>query len=239
VVALGVSVGHLQPEIISIMTAVGIITIAGSTYAMNYSDKLYEKLSDVLNLFERKGIKIDETSYSQEKEYEAILFGYNRIGFDLLKAFKKINKKVLVVDYNPDTISELTGQRTDCKYGDAGDSELLDELNFSNVKMVISTIPEMSTNLVLLKHLKKTKNKKIFVAVSHQLDEAKRLYKEGATYVVMPHFLGGHHTSHLIKTHGLSLEKFEEEKQQHLKMIEERKEKGHEHPRHERYHNKS
>ncbi|MBU4453323.1 sodium:proton exchanger, partial [Patescibacteria group bacterium] len=44
-IALGVKVGHISNEILSFVTIVGLITIAGSTYLMIYSDKIYPYFS--------------------------------------------------------------------------------------------------------------------------------------------------------------------------------------------------
>src|SRR3989344_8688316 len=106
-IALGVSLGHLSNEILSLVTVIGLITIAGSSYLITHSSSLYNFFSPYLNIFERKGRKIDEHKYFSQKEYEAILFGYNRIGYDILKSFKKLNKKILVLDYNPEVIEQL------------------------------------------------------------------------------------------------------------------------------------
>lgn len=241
IILLGIKLGHLGPssnEILSLVTLVGLITIAGSTYAINYSNKIYSIFSKPLRIFERKGKKVDEIAYHKKEPYEVILFGYNRIGYDLLKAFKYINKKPLIVEYNPDTIAELGERGIDCRYGDASDSELLSELDFSKVKMVVSTIPELEINLLLLRHLRKINKTAIFIGISHQLEETEKLYREGASYVIMPHFLGGYHTAHLIKTFGFSTEKFDKERLSHIQRLKERKAQGHEHPQHDRYHSK-
>ena len=241
ILLLGIKLKHLEPlsnEILSLITVVGLITIAGSTYAINYSNNLYSIFSKPLSIFERKGKKVDETFYHKKESYEVILFGYNRIGYDLLKAFKQINKKPLIVEYNPDTIEQLAKQGIDCRYGDASDLELLGELNLKKAKMIVSTIPELETNLILLKQLRKLNKEAIFIGVSHQLDDTIKLYEEGASYIIMPHFLGGYHTAQLIKTFGLNPEKFNQEKLEHLKTIRERKAIGHEHPKHEREHSK-
>lgn len=98
-VTMGASAGHLSQEIISVVTTIGLITFAGSTYMILYSNKLYSLLSKYLTIFERKGKKIDEHKYHKDEDYEIILFGYNRIGFDILEALKKIRKKFLIIDF--------------------------------------------------------------------------------------------------------------------------------------------
>ena len=51
VIGLGVSVGHLTNDTLSLLTAVGIITFAGSTYMIMYSEKLYKFLEPYLSIF--------------------------------------------------------------------------------------------------------------------------------------------------------------------------------------------
>ena len=55
----------------------------------------------------------------------------------------------MVVDYNPETIMDLAKEGIDCRYGDASDSELLNELNLSkeseNYKRLLNEVMEMLT----------------------------------------------------------------------------------------------
>jgi Trk K+ transport system NAD-binding subunit len=233
VVAMGVSVGHVSNEILSIITAVGLITFAGSTYMILYSKQLYVKLSKYLTIFERKGKKVDQHKNLSDENHKIILFGYNRIGFDVLESLKKIKKKFLIIDYDPEVIAKLTQEGYDCRYGDADDSELLNEINFSKVKMVISTIPILDTNLLLINKIKEVNDKIIISVVSHQIDEAVRLYDEGATYVLMPHFLGGKHFSTMIEDNKLNVNKFLREKIAHMEHLNYRRQLGHNHPSHD------
>ncbi|USN45710.1 MAG: cation:proton antiporter [Candidatus Woesearchaeota archaeon] len=232
VVALGVSVGHVSNEILSLVTAVGLITFAGSTYMILYANKLYPALSNYLSIFEKKGRKVDEHKYHEKDDHEIILVGYNRIGFDILESLKKIKKKFLIIDYDPEVITKLFKEGYDCRYGDAEDSEFLNEVNFSKAKMVVSTIPLIDTNMLLINKVKEDNKKAIIAVVSHQIDDAVRLYDEGATYVLMPHFLGGKHFSTMIEKNKTDINKFIKEKMVHLEHLNRRKEAGHEHPTH-------
>lgn len=203
---------------------IGLITIAGSTYLIIYADKIYPYLTKYLSVFERKGKKVDENKNYTETNYDAILFGYNRIGFDILNAFQKIQKKFLVIDYDPETIRSLRAQGTDCRYGDADNSELIDELKLSKIKMAISTIPKLDTNLLLINKIKAINPEAIVIAVSHQIDEALKLYNAGVTYVILPHFLGGHYVSDMIKKYGLNTNEFLKTKVRHIKHLNKRQE---------------
>lgn len=234
-IALGVKLGHIPNEMLSLLTAVGLITIAASAYMILYSDRIYPIISKYLNIFERKGKLVEKKYFESNEDYEIILFGYNRLGHDLLKSFKKLRKKFLVIDYNPEVILDLANRKLNCRYGDASDIELLNELNFQKVKMVVSTIPDFDTNLLLIKKIREKNRRAIVIVVSHQLNEALELYDKGASYVIMPHFLGGYHAATLIEKHGTNAARFIREKMKHIKSLNERKKLGHEHPLHERH----
>ena len=231
VVALGVKVGHLPKEILSLVAFIGLLTIAGSTYFIRYNNRLYSIFSPVLGIFEKRSRKVDEHKYHSKKSYEIILFGLNRIGHDLLKSFKKIKKDFLVVDFNPETILDLAKQNIDCRYGDAGDTELLKDLNLHKTKMIVSTIPSFETNSLLINFIRKKNRKNIIIVVSHDIEKAIKLYKLGASYVIMPHFLGGSHTSALIKDFGFDVRKFLKKKVEHIAHLKNRRRIGHNHPK--------
>lgn len=230
-IALGARLGHLSNEILSLVTVVGLITIAGSTYMIIYSDKIYRHISRYLKVFEKSGRKKDEHRYDKENNYDIVLFGFNRIGFDVFESLKKMKGKILVIDYDPDIIRKLAEEGIDCRYGDANDTEMLEEINFSKANMVVSTIPDFDTNIMIVNRAIKANKNTIIIVVSHQIDEALRLYDQGASYVIMPHFLGGHYISTMIEENQLSIEKFFGEKASHIEKLKKKKHLGYEHPK--------
>ena len=147
----------------------------------------------------------------------------------------KINKKFLVIDYDPQKVTDLAKEGYDCRYGDANDPELLNELGFSSAKMVISTISDIETDLMLIKKVRRANKKAIIIIVSYHIGEAIKLYQSGATYVVMPHFLGGEYASTLIHKHGINLDEFLKEKTKHIENLKIRDNLKHTHPRSEKH----
>jgi Kef-type K+ transport system membrane component KefB len=228
-ILMGITVGHLQKEVLSLITLVGLITIAGSTYFIMYSNKVYPHITRYLSIFEKRGRKREEKRMYEN--YEAILFGYNRIGFDLLEALKKAGIKFMVIDYNPQTIAELKKKGINCKYGDADDPEFYSDFNMKKVRIAVSTIPDFDTNMLIIDRVKRVNRQAIVIVISHQLEEAEKLYKKGATYVLMPHFLGGHYASMMINKYGLEVGKFLDERKKHIEYLKKRRLMGHEHPK--------
>lgn len=230
IMALGVRSGYVSQEILSLVTIIGLITIAGSSYMIIYNRPLFKLLSPMLTVFEKKGSKIDEPHHMKNPP-DIVLFGYNRIGYDLLKSFRKLRREFLVIDYDPDVVLELSTEGVPCQFGDAADPELVAELDLSDLRMAVSTIPDFDTNMLLIRAIRERKKDAIIICVSHQIDESMKLYDEGATYVIMPHFLGGHRTSMMIEEYGFDLGKFLREKVAHVEHLRVRKQKGHEHPK--------
>lgn len=227
ILTLGFSMGHISETVVSTMTLTLILTIALSTYMIIYSNKLYEFLADYLSIFQKKGVKGDRKI---SKKYNAILFGYNRIGFNILRSLKKLNKKYLVVDFNPDTIADLQKMRIPCLYGDVFDPDLLDELPLDKIDIAISTVPDFESNILLTDTIRIVNPDAIIITRAHIIQDALDLYKRGSTYVLTPHFLGGEYIAKMIKTLKTSEKGYKDEKEKHIKMLLDTAKKGHEHP---------
>lgn len=215
---LGAAVGHIDTETLSLITLVGLITIAGSTYLILYSEQLYLLVEPFLRLIEIRKVKREREKLEQFNP-DVVLFGYDRVGADFVKAMQKLERPYLVVDYNPKAINKLKHQGIPCTFGDAEDIEFLQELNFKELKLVISTVPEFEVNKLLVKHAATTNPETITIVISHKVHEAVELYKSGATYVMMPHFLGAAFAARLISKNGLHKKKFEEEQEKHKEQL--------------------
>lgn len=226
-IALGISVGHLSNEILSMVTTIGLITIAGSTYMILYSNKLYSILSPYLSIFEKKKLNTQRESH---KNYDAILFGYNRIGFGILRSLSRIKKKYLVVDYNPETIKDLGKLRVPCLYGDVYDVDFIEDLPLDKVQIVVSTIPEFEVNSLLIETVRRVNKNAIIIVRAHQVKDALDLYEEGADYVLTPHFLGGEYISNMIKDLKVYEKGYKAEQEKHIKLLRDLLKRGHEHP---------
>ena len=227
VIALGAKNNHISTEILSLITLTVLMTIALCTYMILYSNKLYSLFSNKLSVFERKNAK---EKIKIGKNVDAVLFGYNRIGFGILNSLKKIKENYLVVDFNPDTISNLKKLNIPSVYGDVDDEALLEELPLKTLKIVISTIPELETNELIIKKIKSQNPKAIVIVRAHSIEDAMSLYNQGADYVLTPHFLGGEYLADMIKEIKTDASAYKKEREKHINMLKKRFERGEEHP---------
>ncbi|MFZ2556112.1 MAG: cation:proton antiporter [Minisyncoccia bacterium] len=226
-VALGVSLGHIDRSILSLVTLVGIITIFGSTYLVLYSDRIYKRCAPFLSIFERQGAREPR---ARRESYEIVLFGCNRIGYDFVETLIRMDARFLVVDYDPDTVASLEKAGVASAFGDASNLTFLESLDFSKATLVISTIPDPEVN-ALIQHATRASNPKATViVVAHRIQDALDHYDDGIDYVILPHFLGAKHAADLVHKFKGDRTHYETLREDHIEHLRLRAAIGHDHP---------
>ncbi len=212
--ALGVKLGHISQKSASIVIAAGIISILSSAYLMTYSEKVFQKLSRLLSIFERKTKREKTGELSGQKPI--ILIGAHRIGQNIASYLPK--DKLLIIDYDPDVIRELNKKDYSTLFGDIADEEIIEKAGFEKAQLVICTSSEFEDNLRLLTVLKKNgRGVKIILRAENE-EDAKMFYGRGADYVVLPHFTSGQYLGRMISVDP-ALKIIDQLKQKDLEMI--------------------
>lgn len=217
VLLLARSMNLVGDDAVVLVTICAMITIALSSYLMIFDEWLYAVL---YRFFAGKPVE-KQKRMIQHENHEAILFGCHRLGEDFLPYLKNY-KHGIVVDFDPNAVDRLIKSGVDARYGDAEDNEFLDELGLEKTKLIITTIPDTDAILFILSKLRKINKKCIFIAMAHSPEEAKTLYQKGANYIILPHYLGGNYAALLIEKFGLNASKFDQEKEKHLKHLNDR-----------------
>ncbi len=216
-VLLAVQNEMIGAKLASVITLVAIITIAISTYLMQYDDELFKYFDRIkLHMFEK------EVSYREKrgaKPYHYILLGYHHGGHEFIKTFQKMGKRFLVIDYDPEVIDILENMKVDYLYGDATDMELLKEAGIERCKMVVSTIIGHEANMFVANSLSELNPKAIYISHADNIVEANQLYEAGATYVMIPHHIGSEKMSAFIKRTGEDKDEFEKHRVKHISSL--------------------
>ena len=226
-VALGLSLGHVEQSVLSLVTLVGLITIFGSTYLVMYSDQIYKVLERALGIFERSSAHEPRL---KRGGYTVILFGCNRIGYDFLNSLEQIGDHFLVVDYDPLTVRQLEQRGISVEFGDAGDMDFLASLDLSKIELAISTIPDNETNTLIHRMVRAANPEAIVMVVAHRVMDALAHYVDGIDYVILPHFLGGQHAAGIVIKYRKDKSKYEALRGKHIEHLKIRVAIGHEHP---------
>ncbi len=198
--ALGLKIGHLSQPVVSLITAVGVITITASTYLIIHAEKIFQWLSPRLSIFERKRLKrfLEEAKLGRT----IVLFGCHRTGQGIAAHFK--SSELLIIDFDPDIVAKMKQQGYKAVFGDIADLDIFANIDFSKTRLIISTSPNLESNLLLINQInrlfKKSRSSrpKLIIRSDNEAD-AKILYKAGADYVLMPNFISGHYLGKILK----------------------------------------
>lgn len=216
-VLLGLNNGQISEQVVSLVTVVGIITIAISSYMIIYSNGIYKVIENYLRLFERRKVHVE---HEARTTYDAVLMGYKRGGIEFVNVFKQNKKRFVVVDYDPEAIDSMERRGIPYMYGDATDFEMLEEINFAKVKLIVSVITDHDTNVFLLQQVEKRNPGAVVVCHADSIKEAVELYGLGASFVVMPHLIGNEKVSAFIRKNGFKKSEFNDYRKKHLRYLQ-------------------
>ncbi len=222
---LGLKLGHIDQKTVSLITMVALITFAFSTYMITHWKTLYRKFEKVIGFIERKDARNemsnDESSLENLDDH-VVVIGGDQMGASVIEALEDQSVDIVLVDFDPSIVKKYDvkkdGQRVFKLFGDISDLDIQQRAKLDNARLVISTIPDIEDNLLLLKELKHENRKAKVVMMAIEGKEAKSLYNQGADYVVLPHLAGGRQIAKLIAEDGLSkLEKLKDKDKKYLK----------------------
>ena len=199
IASLGVGFGHIDRTVLSIIIFVFVFTSIGATYLIKSNDFIQKRISKGL-------IKLGLQDFHKaegEKENngkEVVILGFHHYSSSLLNEFLEveddadlsIKERLLVVDFNPVVLQKLKDQGITAIYGDISHLDTLHHAGISQAKVVISSIPDSilvgTTNFKILQHLNHLCKNAQKVVHAENLEEAKKLYDEGADFVFLPRF---------------------------------------------------
>ncbi len=148
-VAMGASLGHVGEGALGLVTLVGIVTIAASTYMIIWSHELYASLEPLLRPFERR-VTVREPIGAESgtpAEAEILLLGLGRLGSALATRLAARGLSVLAVDFDPTVVRIARRQGLSVVYGDASDPERLTQLPLAAARWVVITVPGLARGL--------------------------------------------------------------------------------------------
>jgi Trk K+ transport system NAD-binding subunit len=148
-IAMGVAIGHVSPDALGLVTLVGLVTIAASTYMITWSHRLYAVFEPALSVFERRGTprEPDDGVPQGRHGYDVVIFGLGRFGTAIALRLAENGVRVLGVDFNPLAVRRWHKLGLDAEYGDATDPEFVAHLPLGSARWILSTVPLHSPDL--------------------------------------------------------------------------------------------
>ncbi|MGQ7790899.1 cation:proton antiporter [Faunimonas sp. B44] len=139
--AMGLSLGHVEPSAVGLVTLVGLVTIAISVYMITYSHQLYELAEPLLRPFDFRRTRHGAADEPEQPEIDVILFGLGRFGGQLLKRLTDAGLRVLAVDLDPQAVRAWSAHGYQVRYGDVTEPEFWNDLPLSKARWIVLAIP--------------------------------------------------------------------------------------------------
>lgn len=186
--ALGHELGYIHEDMVSLIILVSLVTIALSTYLFASASHIYNFLAPFLTLFERdRHYREDSVIRDPKEKINVIVYGYGRHGEILSAVLEAKNIHVLGVDFDPRKVHARHRHHVPLRYGDAEDMEFLKTLPLSDVQWVVSTIPSLEVNHVLVAALRELKYKGKVALSAYQETDIEPLNMLKVDLVLIPY----------------------------------------------------
>lgn len=195
-IAMGAQLGHVNENVVSIISMITIITISISSYMTNYNHKLYTLFRPLIKRIPSLKKHSQYEKHIIEKLFDhIIMLGCGYSGQQLIDTLSKTGKKFIVVDHDPRVIAELTKKGVHAVFGDVHEEELFHQLNIAKADMVISLLPKTIDNYPILDYIQNLpkQHRPMFVASAEAGQEGFNLFHKGADYVIVKSALEADH----------------------------------------------
>ncbi len=142
-IAMGVALGHVEDEALGLVTMVGLVTIAASTYMITYSYQLYGLFEPILGVFERRGAPREAAADEGDagRRFHVLIFGLGRFGTALAQRLRDRGFDVLGVDLDPRVVRRWRGLGLEAEFGDATDPEFVATPPLERTGWLVATVP--------------------------------------------------------------------------------------------------
>ena len=211
IVSLGAAHGHVSPALGALVLYTLLLTSVLSTYGILVNHRLASALSRTLAwtgvpqwLGTRR--QAPRESPPHAGEHDLFLLGVAREGLALLQHLERehpaMKRRIVAVDFNPETLEQLQSDGVECHYGDLGNVETLRHAGIEHAAVIVSSISDWllqgTDNLRLLRLARRLAPSARVIVTAESIGAAERLYDEGADYVLIPPALAAGHLHRLL-----------------------------------------
>jgi Kef-type K+ transport system membrane component KefB len=200
IASLGLAKGQIGSSVVTVVILVFAIGSVVSTYLIGYSHPVYDRLSWLLKHVGVRDLDHEHGAVEPSPEPKPVVFlGFFREASSILYELEVRARRnqpaprladILVVDFNPHVIAGLKRRGVACVYGDIANTVTLEHAHVDGARLIVSTIPDEvlrgTTNARILRNIRRMCPDAALIVASSHIDQALRLYEQGAEWVFIP-----------------------------------------------------
>ena len=199
IASLGVTLHQIGQDTLTVVIITFALTSVVSTYMINASHPIQAVLTTVFKTLGLRDLDAAREEDAQELHQPVIFLGFFRDTSSILYEFehegtaaeaRAFVEKILVIDFNPNVLSELRKKEIKCIYGDIAHSDTLRHAGVEHAQLVVSSITDDvlrgTSNLRLMKIVHTHAPNARVVLTTEHIPQALHFYEEGADFVFVP-----------------------------------------------------
>lgn len=114
---------------------------------------------------------------------KALVIGFGVVGQGVVKTLERSGFRTVIMDRNVDTITKLTEEKREAVFGDASYPNMLEMAQMESARMLVITIPDLTTTLNIIQFARQIKPDIKIVARAHFKSDKEILSQAGVKYI--------------------------------------------------------
>ncbi|HEX7364661.1 MAG TPA: cation:proton antiporter [Dehalococcoidia bacterium] len=135
-----------------------------------------------------EGVPVVPAVESHYRSGDVVICGYGRVGRNIVQRLRDLNIPYLIIEIDPEVVSDLKARGENCIYGDASNAHVISLAGLDKAKVLIVTYPDPLCVITTVKNAKRINARLKIVARIHRKRESDILDGLGVTDLVNPEF---------------------------------------------------
>lgn len=183
VIAVAVSLGMLDPDWLVIMALSVSFSFVFASLLYKRSHAHYASVKDNIKRFQSNKI-LEEDQYPCLSDVEVLVIGMGRVGRGAFSALtNSLGDTVMGMDADIERVNKLKALKQNTIVGDGENIDLWENLDMSNVKLVLLALPSIEDSSNITSQLRNAAYSGQIAAIARYKDEVDPLLKKGVDRV--------------------------------------------------------
>ncbi len=203
----GLDAGVMSQYLYSLILSAAILTIIMTPFLFKVADLAYARLAASPAFLKRIRIGGDAavTEVHEALSNHVVVCGHGRTGSSLARVLRKYQVPYVVIELNPQAITELRSEGVMCVYGDAGNSHILDAAQVQRASIMALTCPDPMAQIQATVYARKVNPSIVVIARLPEEVMEVTLRKAGVSEVIEPSIEASlEFVRHILRRYGVA-----------------------------------
>jgi len=186
----GMNSGIISEYFYSVVIDSTVITMLLTPLLVGLASLLYRKLAKAPD---RGKLLVSDTFSAAEtgslrSSTKIVICGYGRVGRNIAESLNALEIPYLVIEMDPELVSELHRKGENCIYGDASNAHVIALARLDKARVLVVTYPDPLSVVATVKNALRINARLKIIARVHRRRELEILERMGVTELVVPEY---------------------------------------------------